>query len=81
LSKAAELEPYNAQIRAKLGLLYKQAGLLKRAEHYFHEALQLDPDNRVARRETNGGGLKTDLAQASIWKSDVGTIAKRIFKK
>ena len=80
LSKAAELEPYNAQIRAKLGLLYKQAGLLKRAEHYFHEALQLDPDNRVARRETNGGGLKTDLA-ASIWKSDVGTIAKRIFKK
>lgn len=80
LSKAAELEPYNAQIRAKLGLLYKEAGLHKRAEHYFHEALQLDPDNRVARRETSGD-LKPNLAQASIWKADVGTIAKRIFKK
>ena len=80
MSKAAELEPYNAQIRAKLGLLYKEAGLHKRAEHYFHEALQLDPENRVARRETSGD-LKPDLAQVSIWKSDVGTIAKRIFKK
>ena len=78
LSRAAELEPYNAQIRVKLGLLYKEAGLSKRAEHYFREALQMDPENRVAKREMSG---EAKAAGGSIWKSDFGTMAKRIFKK
>lgn len=81
LSKAAELEPYNAQIRVKLGLLYKEAGLSKRADHFFREALQMDPDNRVAKRELSSGAARSKAANGSIWKSDVGTIAKRIFKK
>jgi len=81
LSRAAELEPYNSQIRVKLGLLYKEAGLFKRADHYFREALQLDPDNRVARREMNQEAAKSKAVSGSIWKSDVGTIAKKIFKK
>lgn len=81
LSKAAELEPYNAQVRVKLGLLYKEAGLSKRADHYFREALQLDPDNRVARREMNSATKDKTAGGGSIWKADVGTIAKMIFKK
>lgn len=81
LSKAAELEPYNAQIRVKLGLLYKEAGLSKRAEHFFREALQMDPDNRVAKREMSSEVARIKAANGSIWKSDMGTIAKRIFKK
>ena len=81
LSKAAELEPYNAQIRVKLGLLYKEAGLSKRAENFFREALQMDPDNRVAQREISSEGAKSKAAGGSTWKSDVGTFAKRIFKK
>lgn len=83
LARAAELEPYNAQIRLKLGLLYKEAGLSKKAENFFREALQLDPDNRMAKRELAGGDAKTKSANGggSIWKSDVGTIAKKLFKK
>lgn len=81
LSKAAELEPYNAQIRVKLGLLYKEAGLTKRADHYFREALQMDPDNRAAKREMNAEADRSKAASGSIWKADMGTIAKRIFKK
>jgi Flp pilus assembly protein TadD len=81
LARAAELEPYNAQVRVKLGLLYKEAGLNKRADHYFREALQLDPDNRVARRELNDNTAKNKSVSGSIWKADVGTIAKMIFKK
>lgn len=81
LSKAAELEPYNAQIRVKLGLLYKEAGLTKRAEHFFREALQLDPDNRVAKRELSSEAARSKPANGSIWKADIGTMAKRIFKK
>jgi len=81
LTKAAELDPYNAQIRAKLGMLYKEAGLAKKAEAYFREALSLDPDNRVAQREvaTTKPAAKADAE--SIWKADLGTIAKRLFKK
>jgi curved DNA-binding protein CbpA len=79
LAKAAELDPYNVQIRVKLGLLYKEVGLAKKSNNYFKEALSLDPDNRIAKREFQPAGL---AAQAkSIWKSDVGGIAKKIFKK
>lgn len=81
LSRAAELEPYNSQIRVKLGLLYKESGLTKRAEHFFREALQMDPDNRIAKRELNDKGKGAGGAGGSIWKSDMGAIAKKIFKK
>lgn len=82
LSRAAELEPYNAQIRVKLGLLYKEAGLSKRAEGYFREALQMDPENRVAKREITTEAARTKAANGgSIWKSDFGTMAKKIFGK
>jgi Flp pilus assembly protein TadD len=79
LSKAAELEPYNAQIRVKLGLLYKEAGLSKKADNFFREALQIDPDNRAAKRELSGALAKAKADGTSIWKSDVGTIAKKFF--
>ncbi len=82
LSRAAELEPYNAQIRVKLGLLYKEAGLAKRADHFFREALQMDPENKVAKREISAEAARSKAAGGgSIWKSDIGTMAKRIFKK
>jgi curved DNA-binding protein CbpA len=83
LLKAAELEPYNAQIRLKLGLMYKEAGLAKKAQIYFREALQIDPDNKGAKREMaqTAGKAKGAQAQESIWKSDLGSIAKRIFKR
>ena len=78
LMKAAELDPFNAQIRLRLGLIYKEAGLAKKAESYFREALQIDPENRAALKELKEGGLDKKDA---IWKSDLGTLAKRIFKK
>lgn len=79
LSKAADLDPYNAQIRVKLGLIYKEAGLPKKAETYFRAALQIDPENRAARREVTKGGPKGPVP--GFWKSDIGSIAKRLFKK
>ena len=82
LSKAADLEPYNAQIRVKLGILYKEAGLSKRAEHFFREALQMDPENRVAQRELSSEAARSKGASGgSIWKSDLGSMAKKIFRK
>lgn len=80
LSKAAQLEPYNAQIRVKLGLLYKEAGLHKRADLYFREALKMDPENRVAKREV-AAEEDRNKAAGRIWKADIGGMAKRLFKK
>src|SRR5262249_52499118 len=80
LIKAAELDPFNAQIRLRLGMIYKEAGLAKKAETYFREALHLDPENRAALKELKDAGLdKKD--GGPLWKSDLGTLAKRIFKK
>ncbi|HMG34239.1 MAG TPA: DUF4388 domain-containing protein [Blastocatellia bacterium] len=80
LSKAAQLDPYNSQIRVKLGVLYKEMGLSKKAETYFKEALKLDPESKVALREL-GAASGSSKDGGSIWKSDIGSIAKKIFKK
>ncbi|MGA9770057.1 MAG: DUF4388 domain-containing protein [Blastocatellia bacterium] len=49
--EAARLEPTNADIRVKLGLLYKEAGIGKKAEACFWEALLLDGNNQIALQE------------------------------
>ena len=51
LLRAAELDPSNVKVRLTLGLLYKEAGLAKKAENSFREALMLDSRCSVARRE------------------------------
>jgi tetratricopeptide (TPR) repeat protein len=81
LIKAAELDPFNGKIRVRLGLLYKEAGLSKKAEHYFREALALDPSNRVAQRELGLGRVEKGKERVSFWKQDIGSLAKRFFKK
>jgi curved DNA-binding protein CbpA len=78
LVRAAELDPFNSQIRVRLGLLYKEAGLPKKSDHYFREALALDPDNRVALRELSASKKSNEVP---LWKADIGTLAKKIFKK
>lgn len=80
LTKAAELDPINPQIRVKLGLLYKEAGLSKKAEFYFKQALQLDPNSRTARKELGMDDSEKD-GGGSVWKSDLGSIAKKLFGK
>jgi curved DNA-binding protein CbpA len=51
LLKAAEMDPYSAEIRVRLGMLYKDAGMAKKAQQAFHEALLLDASNVVALSE------------------------------
>jgi Flp pilus assembly protein TadD len=51
LLQAAELDPSNIKVRLTLGQLYKEAGLTKKAENSFREALMLDGSNSIALRE------------------------------
>jgi curved DNA-binding protein CbpA len=55
LLKAAELDRTNPEIRLRLALLYKDAGMEKKAEQYFHETLLLDGGNARALRELGIG--------------------------
>jgi tetratricopeptide (TPR) repeat protein len=67
--RAAELEPSNTQYPQKLGELYKEAGLLKKAEHYFEHALMLDSKNHVAKRELErlrSGGEEDDFVDEEL---------------
>lgn len=49
--RAGQIDPSNAKIALKLGQLYKEAGLLKKAELYLNQALMLDSTNADARHE------------------------------
>jgi hypothetical protein len=49
------MDPYSSEIRVKLGLLYKDAGMAKKAQQAFHEALLLDASNVAALSELDLG--------------------------
>jgi len=49
--KSLKLEAWNPEAYVGLGLLYKQEGLLVKAEKLFKKALHLDPEHTVALRE------------------------------
>jgi tetratricopeptide (TPR) repeat protein len=46
--KALEIDPSNAQIMVRLGLLYKEARLYKKAEHFLRQTLMIDSKNQSA---------------------------------
>jgi tetratricopeptide (TPR) repeat protein len=51
LLKAAELEDWNAEPYAGLGMLFLQERLVKRAESYFRKALEIEPDHQLAKKK------------------------------
>ena len=51
LLKALELDRKNLDIPLRLARLYQDAGIQKKANHYFLETLMLDPSNAAALRE------------------------------
>jgi tetratricopeptide (TPR) repeat protein len=51
LLKATEMESWNAEPYAELGMLFYSERLYKRAEGYFRKALELEPSHTVARKK------------------------------
>ena len=59
--KAIQLEQFTPDAYVGLGLLYQEAGMHKRAENQFKQALQVSPDNKTAQDALNillGAGAK-----------------------
>jgi curved DNA-binding protein CbpA len=71
LHRAAELDPGNPQIPLRLGLLFKEAGLTKKAEHYFQETLLRDGKNKTALFELES--LKDAVMQETHDLDDLAT--------
>lgn len=51
LLKASEMEPWNAEILAALGMLFYSERLFTRAESYFRKALTQEPSHALAKKK------------------------------
>ena len=54
LLKAHELEPWNADHLFALGELYRSENLMKKAEHYFQKALEINMEHTLAGQAVHG---------------------------
>ncbi len=62
--KVIEMEPWNAEPYAALGLLFLSEKLEKRAENFFRKALAIDPEHALAKKrlvEMTGGIKKQSV--------------------
>ena len=73
--KAIDLEQFNADYYVGLGLLYKEAGMQKRAESQLKQALQVNPANRAAQEALDS------LMPANTKKASGLDTLKGLFKK
>lgn len=67
LQKVVEMEPWNAEPLAALGLLFLAEKMDKRAENFFRRTLAIDPDHEVALSkiaEMTTGGKKQSMFSA-----------------
>jgi len=51
LRKATEMESWNAEPYAEMGMLFYSERLYKRAEGYFRRALEIEPNHAVAKKK------------------------------
>jgi curved DNA-binding protein CbpA len=62
--KVIELEPWNAEPYAALGMLFQSEKLDRRAENFYRKALSIDPDHELAKKrlsEMTGGEKKQSM--------------------
>jgi len=73
--RAIELEQFNADYYVGLGMLYKEAGMQRRAESQLKQALQVNPGNKAAQEALDS------LLAANTKKSSGLDTLKNLFKK
>lgn len=80
LQKAADMESWNAEPFAALGMLFYSERLVKRAETYFRKALELEPKHALAKAklEEIAGPVKNPLDTA---KETLGKYLPSLFGK
>lgn len=80
LLEATRFEPMNAQIFLRLGGIYRDLGLQKRAEAQFRHVLAIDPSNTVAEAALIDMGVESPKRKGAKDDSSGGMFSK-LFKR
>lgn len=80
LRKASELESWNAEPYAALGMLFYSERLFKRAEGYFRKALELEPSHALARKKLDEIAVPEVKPMEKVQKT-LGKVFPSIFGK
>ncbi len=85
LLEASRADPMNLQVFLKLGQIYQEGGLKKRAESQYRAALGIDPTNRIARRALMDLGFSvpgaTDDKSSGGSSGSTGGLLSKLFKR
>lgn len=81
LLEASRFEPMNAQIFLKLGQIYHELGLQKRAEAQFRHVLAIDPLNRAAEAALVEMGVESSSKSKSAKEHSPGGLFSKLFKR
>lgn len=81
LQKAAQMEPWNAEIFAALGMLFYSEKLIRRAESYFRKALQLEPNHTLARKKLNEIAPPEDKSLVTFLHKGLKKVMPTIFDR
>jgi curved DNA-binding protein CbpA len=83
LLEAARTDPLNLQVFLKLGMIYQDGGLKKRAEAQYRQALGIDPYNRIARKALIDMGFEAPPVRSGSGakESSTGGLLSKLFKK
>lgn len=80
LQKVIEIEPWNAEPWAGLGMIFYQENLMKKAEYYFRKAVSLEADHVLATRKLAEIAPKKKSITESV-QDGLGKVLPSIFKK
>lgn len=83
LLEASRSDPLNVEIFLKLGQIYMDAGLKKRAESQFRAVLSVQPHNHLARRALLDMGYDVPAPKGAKKgaPSDGGSLISKLFKR
>jgi tetratricopeptide (TPR) repeat protein len=81
LQKAAEIEPWNAEHFAALGMLFYAEKMIRRAESHFRKALQLEPGHALARKKLEEIAPSRDKSLASSLQKGLKKVMPTLFDR
>ncbi len=81
LQKAAEMETWNAEPVAGLGMLFYSEKLYSKAAYYFRKALEIEPNHETARKKLNEIAPEENKSVADSVKKGLAKVFPSFFKK
>lgn len=81
LLEASRTDPMNVDVFLKLGQIYQESGLKKRAEAQYRAVLNIDPNHRIAKRALVDLGVEAPSTTNEPSGGGGGSFFSKLFKK